>query len=641
MQSDPLGNILGKLIEAGITVHRSGDGYSCRCPAHDDRNASLSLHRGADGHALVHCHAGCSYAEVMNSLGLDDRAGFADSPLFSANTIRPTDRKPAEAITRLWARAEASDGSDAASTLSVALGLPVASCEVLGVRYLPDAAERVWLLPERDAQGVVVGLTRRWADGSKRAVKGSRRGLTIIDADPARDGPVLIVEGASDTLACHALGIRAVGRPSADGGADLLPKWIGDREAIVMGESDDGRGVTAAPELAAKLTEALGRPIGYAYPPDGVKDCRQWCREEILGPDHDAGQWHEAGARFLDAVRTSVQFVSIAKGDARLNRIRKPLVFLPVSALGPSEPPSWVWPGYIARGSSTLLCGLWKSGKSTLVSHLLRDLGKGGGLVGEPIDDPVLVMSEESSGQWSKRRDDLGLGDNIHVCPRPFTGKPSMAEWVDAIERIAEHAKRINAALVVVDTLASCWPVADENDAGQVMAALSPMNAITEAGAGLLLIHHPRKGDAGEGQASRGSGALPGFVDAIVELRRYRAEDAHDRRRKLTAYGRFDDIVPEAVVEMGEGGYRMVGTVAEATEADLDDTIDAVLREAGEAITANAIHEAWPTDLPPGITKLRAHLNRRAANGTLQRFGAGVRNDAHMYARIRLDREAG
>lgn len=641
MRTDPLTTVIDKLVEAGIPVHKSGSGYSCRCPAHDDRNASLALHRGEDGRALVKCHAGCTYSEVMACLGLDERAGFSDEGQVSTVARTPINRTPDEGITALWRRAEGSDGDDAASSLSVALGLPVASCEALGVRYLPDAAERVWLLPERDAQGVVIGLTRRWPDGSKRAVKGSRRGLSIIDDDPSHDGPVLIVEGASDALACHALGIRAVGRPSADGGADLLAEWIGERECIVMGENDDGRGVTAAPELASKLTEALGRRIGYAYPPDGAKDFRAWCHAAILGPDHDAEAWHREGARLLDAVREAVQFVSTAKGDARSNRIGKPLVFTPVSALGPSAPPEWVWPGYIARECSTLLTGLWKAGKSTLVSHLLRDLGRGGGLVGEAIDDPVLVLSEESSGQWSKRRDDLGLADNIMVCPRPFVGKPTHDQWADAIERIADHAKRIDAALVVVDTLASCWPVIDENDASKVMDALTPLHAITEAGAGLLLIHHPRKGDASEGQASRGSGALPGFVDAIVELRRYRAEDSHDRRRKLTAYGRFDDLVPEAVVELAEDGYRMVGTVAEATEADLDDTIDATLAEAGEAITAAEIRDAWPTDLPPGITRLRAHLNRRAANGTLQRFGAGVRGDAHKYARIRLDREAG
>jgi len=40
-------------------VRRNGHGWVARCPAHDDREPSLSLDEGDDGRALVHCHAGC------------------------------------------------------------------------------------------------------------------------------------------------------------------------------------------------------------------------------------------------------------------------------------------------------------------------------------------------------------------------------------------------------------------------------------------------------------------------------------------------------------------------------------------------------------------------------------------------------
>jgi hypothetical protein len=41
-----------------------------QCPAHDDRIASLSVHAGADGRALLWCHAGCPTPEVVAALGL-------------------------------------------------------------------------------------------------------------------------------------------------------------------------------------------------------------------------------------------------------------------------------------------------------------------------------------------------------------------------------------------------------------------------------------------------------------------------------------------------------------------------------------------------------------------------------------------
>jgi putative DNA primase/helicase len=38
-------------------VEPSGDGWTARCPAHEDRHNSLSVHH-RDGHWLVKCHAG-------------------------------------------------------------------------------------------------------------------------------------------------------------------------------------------------------------------------------------------------------------------------------------------------------------------------------------------------------------------------------------------------------------------------------------------------------------------------------------------------------------------------------------------------------------------------------------------------------
>jgi hypothetical protein len=51
-------------------VRRSGDGWTARCPHHDDRQASLSIKEGADGRVLLHCFAGCGNADVVVSAGL-------------------------------------------------------------------------------------------------------------------------------------------------------------------------------------------------------------------------------------------------------------------------------------------------------------------------------------------------------------------------------------------------------------------------------------------------------------------------------------------------------------------------------------------------------------------------------------------
>lgn len=46
-----------------------GDKAQCVCPAHNDREASLTISKGKRG-TLVHCHAGCETADVLGAVGL-------------------------------------------------------------------------------------------------------------------------------------------------------------------------------------------------------------------------------------------------------------------------------------------------------------------------------------------------------------------------------------------------------------------------------------------------------------------------------------------------------------------------------------------------------------------------------------------
>jgi hypothetical protein len=50
---------------------------SARCPAHDDRVASLSVGVGDDGRVLLHCHTGCKPEEIVTALGLTWKEMFA------------------------------------------------------------------------------------------------------------------------------------------------------------------------------------------------------------------------------------------------------------------------------------------------------------------------------------------------------------------------------------------------------------------------------------------------------------------------------------------------------------------------------------------------------------------------------------
>ena len=62
-------NTTAETVANGLEKARqSGDGWTACCPAHDDKNPSLSVTDGVDGRVLVKCHKGCSQEDVIAEL---------------------------------------------------------------------------------------------------------------------------------------------------------------------------------------------------------------------------------------------------------------------------------------------------------------------------------------------------------------------------------------------------------------------------------------------------------------------------------------------------------------------------------------------------------------------------------------------
>jgi hypothetical protein len=61
--------LLGALEGTGVRVNHSKTSQDVKCPAHEDKTASLSVSQGENG-ALVHCHAGCPTEQVLSAVGL-------------------------------------------------------------------------------------------------------------------------------------------------------------------------------------------------------------------------------------------------------------------------------------------------------------------------------------------------------------------------------------------------------------------------------------------------------------------------------------------------------------------------------------------------------------------------------------------
>ena len=68
--------MLDDMLDRLDGVRQSGARWTARCPAHDDRRASLSVGRGDDGRWLLKCHAGCAFPNIVRALGVDARDLF-------------------------------------------------------------------------------------------------------------------------------------------------------------------------------------------------------------------------------------------------------------------------------------------------------------------------------------------------------------------------------------------------------------------------------------------------------------------------------------------------------------------------------------------------------------------------------------
>ncbi len=101
-------------IARALEAKKTGGGWSARCPSHDDRSPSLSIGVGRDGRPLVHCHSGCTQAEVIGALrvlGIWPERGDASkepprSGSISNSTANHDEAKRREAARLIWKNAQ-------------------------------------------------------------------------------------------------------------------------------------------------------------------------------------------------------------------------------------------------------------------------------------------------------------------------------------------------------------------------------------------------------------------------------------------------------------------------------------------------------------------------------------------------------
>jgi hypothetical protein len=243
---EPIAAVLDALTRAGCAPKRHGEPWSARCPAHDDRDPSLSIGIGTDAHVLLHCHAGCPAEAIVGTLGLAMR-----------------DLKPPIVEAR---RSSAPQRSERETTFA-------ASDEAIAVlEQKRGAIATRWAYT--DAQGVAVGVVVRWNPpaGGKVVRPISRRGVDWVISAMPEPRPLLhlpelsrlpvgawvrIVEGETCVDAARAIGLVAT---TSAGGSKAAGKsdWSVMKGKIAVILPDHDAAGDAYAEEVAGLSHAAG-----------------------------------------------------------------------------------------------------------------------------------------------------------------------------------------------------------------------------------------------------------------------------------------------------------------------------------------------------------------------------------------------
>ena len=228
MSETPLDRVLARLKE----VRPSGTAsFTTLCPAHDDKNRSLSVSEGRDKRVLLKCFAGCSFEEVVSAIHLT-----------SADLFPPGSSRAGSALT--------------IDDLAADKRLPREFLISLGLADRPDGV----LIPYKHMDGSLAprhrlrnarkaGAGSLWLFGKGAIVP---YGLDRLQHAKDQDHLVL-VEGESDcwTLWFHCL--PALGIPGADMTGKLEAEHLSNIDRVYVVREPDRGGDTFVSGATARL----------------------------------------------------------------------------------------------------------------------------------------------------------------------------------------------------------------------------------------------------------------------------------------------------------------------------------------------------------------------------------------------------
>lgn len=287
-----------RVLEKLEGIKESNGSWVALCPAHDDKEPSLSVAEGDDGRALVKCFAGCEVSEIVAALGLEmkdlfeHRNGHGGGGSYTSLKTRSTDQRPT------------------LENYAEYVGLPVEFLKSLGLKEYRHLGEPAVSMPYMDQTGENVLLTRSRVSLTGKPKVKTRKGdkhrlYGLWKLDEAREaGYAWIVEGESDSQTAWFHGESAVGIPGANGWKqEWASELCGIEKLYFVVEDEAGeacyRKLAATPDIQERL---------YRVELDGVKDISELHRTD--DPEHfreRLGKARQGARAWLDIAETEAQ----------------------------------------------------------------------------------------------------------------------------------------------------------------------------------------------------------------------------------------------------------------------------------------------------------------------------------------------
>jgi len=249
---------IDELLAQLSCVRKSGSGWTARCPAHDDRNPSLSLRITDSGRLLLHCFAGCSFNEILPFLGV---VGIKEPPRRERPTP-PSDSGPApdhlttqRKALRMWTTSRPANPDHP---------------YLLKKRIRPNQARQIrksLLIPLQDASGVLWNLQFIFPDGTKRFLRGGKvKGLFSVIGGRDKADRIFIGEGFATMATVHELtgrnSVVAFSAGNLPAVASAIRKAFPKAEIVLVADADE-----AGERYSEQAARAISGSIAYTRRP--------------------------------------------------------------------------------------------------------------------------------------------------------------------------------------------------------------------------------------------------------------------------------------------------------------------------------------------------------------------------------------